>query len=373
MSGILPVRGLSRIMIISKLVNLYQQKAFVKPLLHIVFWVLYFTLNVFRWGYYFGDYNYSLKSNLVEFPIHIVLVYFNLNYLIKKFIPKQVTLYVIFILLAVMFMSCVRIVLTYFLVTEEIYRESTIASGGSVNPDYLLPNYLIAVFIGELYVVGLTMAIKLTVDWVRSEKKSKELEQRNLETELSMLRSQMQPHFFFNTLNNLYALTLEKSDQAPETVLKLSELMSYVIYKGKNSQVDLIQEVQHLNNYLNLERLRYDTRLNVDFDIEGKLENHRIPPLILVTFLENAFKHGSGNKLGEINIAIKLQAEEKQVYFRIENDFSASGEGVNGKKVKGIGIENTKRRLDLLYKENYVLNIQKKMGKFSVELAIPTL
>src|SRR5690606_26047619 len=109
---------------------------------------------------------------------------------------------------------------------------------------------------------------------------------------LSFLRSQVQPHFFFNTLNNLYALTLEKSEKAPETVLKLSELMSYVIYKGKQQFVNLSEEIEHINNYIDLENLRYGNKLEAKLSISGNILGKQIPPLILMPFVENSFKHG---------------------------------------------------------------------------------
>lgn len=353
-------------MIFNDLLSTYYNRKNLKPFFHLVFWMVYFGLNVLRWGHYFGDYWYSFKSNLVEFPIHIFLVYFNFYVLMPKLIPKRIGLYIICLMGAVLAMSFVRVAITYELVTTEIFRESTIEQDGLYNL-----NYMVAVFIGELYLVGMIMAIKLTIDWVQSEKKSKELEQRNIETELSMLRSQMQPHFFFNTLNNLYSLTLDKSDQAPETVLKLSELMSYVVYKGKNSQVELINEIEHLQNYLNLERLRYDDRLVVDFDIEGDIGGQKIPPLILVTFLENAFKHGSSNNLGNTSIQISLKIESDRIKYTVINDYRDLEVSKNG-DMKGIGIENTKRRLDLLYKDDYNLDIGRNDGKFKVALSIPT-
>jgi len=354
-------------MIVNRILRTYRNTIYSRVLFHSIFWLLYFSLNVIRWGHYFGDYLYAFRSNLVEFPIHILLVYFNLYFLLHKLVPKKIPLYVVCLTGSVLLMSFIRVAVTYELVTTEIFRESTIEQDGLFNL-----NYMIAVFIGELYVIGLTMAIKLTIDWVQSEKKSRELEQRNLETELSMLRSQMQPHFFFNTLNNLYSLTLDKSDQAPETVLKLSELMSYVVYKGKNSQVKLINEIEHVQNYLNLERLRYDNRLDVEFDINGEINNQIIPPLILVTFLENAFKHGSSNRLGNTSIYIGLKVTGARINYTVINDYKTDCKNLNGHS-KGIGIENTKRRLDLLYKNDYKLDIKKNEGKFLVELSIPTL
>lgn len=336
---------------------------------HVIFWVAYFVLNFIRWGHYFGDYMYSFNSNLVEFPIHIILVYFNLYYLVPRFIPKKLVAYVFLIAIATFALSMLRIVITYELVTTEIWRESIIEQTELFNL-----NYILAVFIGELYVVGLTMAIKLTYDWTKTQRLAKDLLQQNHDTQLSFLRSQMQPHFFFNTLNNLYSLTLDKSDQAPETVLKLSDLMSYIVYKGKNQQVNLIQEVQHLQNYLDLERLRYGEKLDVSFDIEGAIDDKLLPPLILIPFVENCFKHGAKGKNGKFHVDISLKAEPESLTFNVENDKSlhtVNGNTFEPEATAGIGIANTRKRLDLLYEESYELNISDEEEKYKVNLKIP--
>ena len=201
---------------------------------HIVFWTLYFSFNVLRWGLYFDDFNYSFQSNLVEFTLHIIIVYFNLLVLVPKFFPFKLAKYALTLIVSISFIATVRILLTYQLVTTEVWKEASIAGLNLFNPYYFT-----TVLVGELYVVGFTMAIKLGVDYINNTKITKELENKKLEAELSFLRSQIQPHFFFNTLNNLYSLTLTQSKKAPDTVLKLSELMSYVIYEGKSNRVKI--------------------------------------------------------------------------------------------------------------------------------------
>ncbi len=336
---------------------------------HIIFWLAYFFLNYLRWGHYFGDYGYSFRSNLVEFPIHILLVYFNLNYLLPKLVPGKLLLYIGSILLATFGFSILRIIITYELVTTEIWRESIIEQSELFNT-----NYIIAVFIGEIYVVGLTMAVKLTYDWIRSRKLAQDLMEQHHETQLSFLRSQMQPHFFFNTLNNLYSLTLDKSDKAPDIVLKLSELMSYVVYRGKNKQVKLMEEIQLLQNYLDLERLRYGDNIEVEFEITGNLEDKDIPPLILLPFVENCFKHGSKGSDGIFRIKIAIHSLPGSLAMHVANDIGTDHLDDQQFKLdnpEGIGIENTKKRLNLLYESKYSLEIRQEQGIFKVDLKIP--
>lgn len=332
---------------------------------HTLFWVSYFTLNTLRWGSYFDDYGYSLLSNLVEFPIHIVLVYFNLYYLLPRFIPNKFGQYFGLLLLATVGMSLLRIVLTYELVTTDVWRENIHQETNLF--DF---NYIMTVVIGEVYVVGLTTAIKITMDYVKNQKRTRELEKQSLETELSMLKSQLQPHFFFNTLNNLYSLTLDKSDQAPETVLKLSDLMSYVIYQTKNKQVPLTGEVKHIKNYLDLESLRYGDRLNIEFMLSGNLEGHSVPPLLLLPFVENAFKHGAHNETKSIPINIALHVENGLLTFSVKNQ-KAGKNAMNTGNNKGLGLANTKRRLGLLYNGQHELSINEDSNTYSTTLKIP--
>ena len=333
---------------------------------HVVFWGLYFLFNLLRWGIYFDDFNYSFQSNLVEFTMHLVIVYFNLNVLVPRFFPFKMARYVSVLIISTSLISVFRILLTYQLVTTEVWKEANIAG-----LDLFDPNYFVAVLVGELYVVGFTMAIKLGIDYVSSLNKTKELENKKLEAELSFLRSQIQPHFFFNTLNNLYSLTLTQSKKAPDTVLKLSELMSYVIYEGKSKRVKLSKEIKHIQDYLDLEKLRYSTRLETTLHINGKIENCYMPPLILVPFIENCFKHGD-MEAEKIPISINITVANKRLIYSVTNNVKlVESELAESKDRGGIGIKNAIRRLDLLFKKEYSLDIHQEKEKFTVELRMP--
>lgn len=339
-------------------------------LFHVLFWVIYFSFNSVRWGHYFGDYAYSIKSNLVEFPIHIILVYFHLYWLVPKLLSqKKYTAYILSLLLATLVMSLVRIVLTYGLVTTDIWPESVYKE-----TDLFGLNYIISVYIGELYIVGLTAAIKFTIDRIRERDAQRELEKNSLETELAFLKGQIQPHFFFNTLNSLYALTLEKSELAPSTILKLSNLMSFVIYRANADEVTLMETVTHMKNFIELEKIRFGARLHVDFEISGKLDDVSIPPLILSPFVENAIKHSGESPEGLLDVRILLDIREKKLIFEVENwvkDYQSSAEldELNGHK--GIGLQNVIRRLKLLYQDRYDLEIGEENKKYKVHLVLP--
>jgi LytS/YehU family sensor histidine kinase len=284
-----------------------------------------------------------------------------------KLIPKKIFWYVILLFLSALTISMIRISITYWLVTIEIYNESNIEQ-----TSLFTFNYVSAVFIGEIYVVAIGTSIKMTIDYIRFKKKTTELQKVNLETELAFLKSQIQPHFFFNTLNNLYSLTLDKSNKAPQTVLKLSELMSYVIYDAKQKRVPLVNEIKHLQNYLDLESLRFGPRLSVELGISGEIEGKVIPPVLLLPFIENSFKHGTRATDGEIIIDISLHVANDRLTFTTENDKSEApvDNGLQNYN-HGVGLENTQRRLKLLFGNNYSLELIEEEVKYKTILKIP--
>jgi len=331
---------------------------------HITFWVVYFIINFIRYGSMNNDYWYSFKSNLIEFPLNIAITYFTIYFLIPKFIlTKKYFLFALYFILSLTVFYLIRTGLTLYLVSENIWPE---AEGSDKAFSF---NHIIAMIIGIIYVIGFVAAIKLTNDWIYEKRRNDELKKLQLQTELNYLRTQIQPHFFFNTLNNLYALTLEKSDYAPEVVLKLSEIMEYVLYDMKGKMVSLIKEIKYLQSFLDLEKLRYGNKFESHIDIRGNISDVKVPPLIFITFIENCFKHGMGeNDDSKININISFELNGYFLYFTVSNTYISSAENT-GKE--GIGIKNIKRRLDLLYGKNYNLNIFTKDDQFIVELKIP--
>ena len=223
-------------------------------------------------------------------------------------------------------------------------------------------------FLIGIYDVALATTIKLTAGWVFDRKRIENLQAIQLKTELQFLKAQIQPHFFFNTLNNLYALTLEKSQQAPEVVLKLSKIMEYVLYDAKEPKVTLLKEIIYIQNYIDLERLRYGERLNVQVNMQGDIEDHIITPLLFLPFIENCFKHGAVDN-NELNILIAFEVTEKNILnFSVVNNYNS---GTQNKKKHGIGNENVLRRLELLYQDKFTLAIKTENQNYSVELSIP--
>jgi LytS/YehU family sensor histidine kinase len=216
--------------------------------------------------------------------------------------------------------------------------------------------------------VGLTTGIKFLKDWMLQEEQWRQREKQHIETELNFLKSQIHPHFFFNTLNNLYSLTIRKSDQAPEVVLRLSDLMSYMLYESSAASVPLDKEIANLENYVALEKLRYGQRLTLCFEKKGDTAAVRTPPLLLLAFVENGFKHGLKGRMGAVRIDLSLDVQEDWLFFEVSNP---AGQEPEEKEQGGIGLKNASRRLDILYGSGYSLDLRRMDGVFKVQLKIP--
>lgn len=334
----------------------------IKRKYHLYFWIIYFSFNVIRWGSYFDDYWYSLKSNLVEFPLHIILVYFNIYYLVPKFIfKKKYIYYVFFLCLSLGVHYILRSSLNLLFVTEDIWPEVE----GRLDPFGF--NHVVAVAIGELYVVGLTSAIKFTVDFLIVENKNRHLSELQYETELKYLKAQIQPHFFFNTLNNLYSLAIKKSDLAPNLVLKLSSFMRYVIYETSEKKLPLLQEISHIDDYIELEKMRYDNRVITEVNINGNVDDVNVVPMLFLPFIENAFKHGLKDN-DKMKLIISFERVNDELIFTSKNNYV---EQLELKNSDGIGIKNVKRRLQILYQNKFTLNISHKKNEYLILLKIP--
>ncbi|MGL2986914.1 sensor histidine kinase [Flavobacterium sp. RSSA_27] len=330
---------------------------------HFWFWGLYFLLNFLRWGAYFNDYEYSFKSNIIEFALHIPLVYFNLFVLVPRLVLKSKYLQYTLALLATL--ACIYILktgLTYFVISKDIWPEA--------NRDYqpFEINHILAVCIGELYVLAMASSIYLTLTWLKERERNRILTENQYKIKLKYLKTQIQPHFFFNTLNNLYALSLEQSNKVPDVIIKLSKLMEYVLYDIEGTQfVPLIKELDYIQNYIEIEKLRFEN-VSVAFNLESDIDTICVPPLLLISLIENAFKHGGiNNEALKIKINCKITPENK-LFFEIINNFTPSQ---NENSKNGIGLTNTKKRLKLIFKNDYQLSHKIKFNFYIIRLQIP--
>lgn len=331
-----------------------------RTLLHLIFWL---TNSIMLFIFLFllmdkEELNYQLLIGtiLIVEGVLIGSVYINLYLLIPYFLKtRKFILYGFSQIINITIFSSLRYVLALQLQNDL----------DSFTGEILVFSLVI------FFYVGLTTFLKFFKEWIDLQKiqvKLKNSEKEKLEAELNTLIGQINPHFLFNTLNTIYSYSLEKSDKAPELIIKLSDLMSYIIYECKDNEVSLKKEISFLKNYIELENFRLDNKTNIKFEEYGVLQTVKIAPLLLIPFVENAFKHGVNTSPKKAYISIMLKIEDDSVLiFNIENNFNPVADSA---KSKGIGIENVKRRLDLVYKNQYSLKIEQKKDTYSVILKI---
>lgn len=216
---------------------------------------------------------------------------------------------------------------------------------------------------GAIIVLLVSLPVLLAVQWSKQNNLIVSLEKEKAQAELDLLKQQLNPHFFFNTLNNLYALSLGKAKETPEVILQLADLMRYVIYKAKEPSVRIADEVQYLRDYVQLQSIRLKAKFDFRFETDIVNENFNIAPLLLIVPIENAFKHGIESAGGDAFLHITLRAEERKLNFSCENSFEPSIGSQSG-----IGLENLQKRLHLLYPGKHKLQIEKRSTTFKVEL-----
>lgn len=329
---------------------------------HALFWLCYYIFGALISLSIHQIYDVRFYAELLSLlPPDMLLVYVNLYALIPAFLLKRhYALYFPTLLLTMSATSTINIWL------HHVYtiNGSPFFAG---NSKLTIPD-LATQLINGLFLVGLTTALKFFKDSMQQRQRLQEQEKQQVALELNFLKAQVHPHFFFNTLNNLYSLTLQRSDHAPEVVLKLSSLMSYMLYESGAPYVPLDKEIANLENYIDLEQLRFGKRLSLSFVKEGIAPGTplRIPPLLLLTFVENSFKHGISQTIGDGRIDIFLKADPRELFFRIDNSIGEPPSTNNG-----LGLKNVTRRLDLLYGSGYRLDKTQTADHFHVTLKIP--
>ena len=327
--------------------------------LHILFWVL---LSIFLLVLDRSDSKVLIKvfRSLISTGFFAAIVYVNWGLLIPKFLKKRNwVLYLLSLILLAILVTPPQ-VLALFLLYDDYPSIQQLW--------YQKQNIL---FFQSIFIGVSSAAFKITQDWLSHERDSKELQSQNLASELNFLKSQINPHFLFNTLNNLYALSLKKSDQAPKTVLMLSEMMRYMLYECNVERVFLQKEINYIKNYLELEKIRLGGNFDIDFQVEGEALELTIAPLMFIPFIENSFKHGVNNLLSNGFVHILLKIQNGEVSMRIANNKGTTlNNGSKEKQSGGIGLINIKRRLKLIYPEKHQLSFKETDGEYAVQLNI---
>ncbi len=328
-----------------------------RPVYHTLFWLV--LLGILVWSGYTPELGlwFVLSNELINLVFFAILVYFNLHYLIPRYLANHALLYMGLVLVICAIITPIRVLALYLKFSgHPDWQQSLVDTQWNL-------------YAGSVLIMLTSTVLRVITDWWRYQQEKQVLQTQNIQSELRFLKSQINPHFLFNTLNNLYALTLKKSDKAPEIVLKLSEIMRYMLYECNERQVPLEREVQYIHNYLDLERLRQPKGAEISFVTEGLISDQMIAPLIFVPFLENSFKHGLNHHTrGGGYVRLRLRIEGKHLEFFIENSKPQTPPPPAPDASGGIGLVNVRQRLDLLYPGKYDLDIRDEPLRYAVYL-----
>lgn len=346
----------------------FQESNFLRILMHVIFWVLVavFYFLLFSLNSEFREITFIFSAGLL--PVAIVETYFFNYVLLPKYLwKKRYARFFLFSFYTLLVAIWISFLVVFFTLIFILNTKKHIA------PSVLHPEWQV---ITVNFIAFLAIAVKQIKRAFFMQQEKNELEKNKLSTELKLkeaelklLKAQIHPHFLFNTLNNLYGLTLEKSDEAPNLVLQLSEILDYILYRCNEKRVLLSEELNNLKNYLEIERIRYPNKLKLKVTFPEKPGQFKIAPLILLPFVENAFKHGVSHFPGIAFVDISIKIENKNLIFNIKNPKKQQVK--NGESSgKGIGLANVRKRLDLTYPKKYILSIDNDNETFSVNLTL---
>ncbi|WP_430410555.1 sensor histidine kinase [Kordia sp.] len=332
-----------------------------RVLKHVVFWIILYLFLIFSDASYDPWWVIAIARASHIIP-QIIISYFLAYWLLPKFLyTKKYTLFAVYaIVSAYIICSFSRMLMVH--VAEPLFRNAPfeqepileiLTDWGKLISGYFFTIYSIALFF---------LLIKLTFERIEEQSLKKE----KASIELKMLKAQLNPHFLFNTLNNIYSLSIINSPKTSESIGKLSEILDYVLYRCDQKYVPLAGEITLLENYIDLEKLRYDERLEVSFSHRTASQT-RVAPLILLSMVENAFKHGAGEDSGSPKITIDLSQTEDTLTFTVFNTTTLQK---NETSKSAIGLENIHKQLELLYPNTHTINIEQKENSFQVIITL---
>ena len=353
-------------------------------IIHLIFWGGYLALSIFVFSGREEIERALLISSVLIVP-QVAIAYINMDLLIPKyFIRKQYWKYAGYVLLCFIgFYLFFHFILPLFFETIGPPQGRERPSESQGPPEWIRENpdrarrfmrrgakfMSFYYFVQAFAIYFLSTAFKTSAIALKREKEASELKSENLNSELKFLRSQINPHFLFNALNNIYSMSVMKSEKTPDNILKLSDMLRYIIYDCNADQVPLEKEINYINNYIDLQKLKDDQITNIEVDFNRADPRSMISPMIFIPFIENSFKHSRIEDLNQGWIKIKIENTNNHLLFTISN--SMPRESYTKDKVGGVGLENVKRRLELLYPDSHRLQIDSSDEEFQVELEVP--
>lgn len=329
---------------------------------HIGYWTVFVLFFAFAWGTHDDNYLKTLSVELINLPIKVALVYTVIYFLFPRFLFKgRVWSFITLFLLTLLLASIFQRIIDNLIIVDTFFPEWT-------KEPTLNIVQLVRGAINISSVLAIPMTVKIMEYLSKVQQKEQSLAKDKLEAELVFLKNQVQPHFLFNTLNSLYSLILKKSDQSLEVLLKLSELLRYMLYETNVPQAELQKEIDCVKSYIELEKIRYGNRVDISLNIWGQTNGYTIAPMLIIPFIENSFKHSTRGFSGQAWITIEIGCTDDALILKVEN--SIPEVQTQSPAASGIGLNNVQRRLNLLYDNNYELKIDSSEDAYLVVLKL---
>lgn len=333
---------------------------------HYVFWIT-LVISYLITHFYIVEaagIGYYLLTTFIRNILLVILVYGNVSFLLPRFYQKRKYLLYTFWLVALMLLYTVA----QSSYTVYFYKDVMHFSSG-INVSR--PFQLFDSFFTACRYTFISFILKLTLEWYDQKEKISSMQIEKLQAEINYLRAQINPHFIFNTLNSVYALTLKKSDTAPEVVMRLSKIMDYMLYDSNEMVVPLKKDIENLANYIELEKMRLNNSRDITFLIEGVPGGQFVLPLLFLPLVENAFKHGASQKMDDYFITIVLKVDNNSIDFLVKNKKPSAK--LNGNAFitnRGLGLKNLKKRLALYYNGRYDFQINSSEDIYEANLKL---
>ena len=365
----------------------YKKLWFIELLIYLIIWFFVFTVPVYYNHLYGTIFWENVHSDWIILTAFLLIFIINVYFLVPSLLFKKKY--------AIYFTSCILICLAIIYAFVYLYIDYNAKLNAGMPPMEISPDIpmelsskmplpkgfrpdsnilqssnntiLLNNFLVSILIIVASSSLKLFTRWISEDKRVKEIEQQQLKNELIMLRNQVSPHFLMNTLNNIYALVDINSVMAKDAVIRLSTLMRYMLYDTGKGQTSLVKEIEFIKSYFSLMKLRFSNNIELKINIPEEIPDIQIAPMLIITFLENAFKHGvSYNE--KSYITFDLDIRDGIMHFSIRNSIHKK---VKDDKYSGIGLANVKKSLELLYQDNYCLIIKDDKKEFLVDLSLP--
>lgn len=351
---------------VSKIIDYIQERRWLG---HLLFWVILLMIQSLGVESLYNDTDIFVHKALM-LPVKMLAAYTLIYFQAPVFLYKKryVAFIVSFIVSSYVYTVLARITVVHGV--EELIRPRPFAQESFLEIATDIKALYARYHLGVYFPAIIMYILKLVKEKFYESRAIEQLEKQKVSSELNFFKAQIHPHFLFNTLNNLYTLTLQKSDKASDTVLKLSEILDYMLYQCNDKDVLIEKEVQLIENYINLEQLRYGDRLSLSFTHHIDHPNTKISPLLLISLVENAFKHGASSAIQNPIIDIDLKVDNDQMQFRVYNTKAKFEQADHTRYKEGIGLHNTKSQLQLLYPNKHTIEIHNASESFEVTLNV---